>query len=373
MTSNRTPTRWVITGGGTGGHIYPALAVAEALSADTSVETVFYIGKTGSLESRVVPERGIAFEGIQFAGMPRRLTMAWFGWFWMLWKAFHESRRLLQRIRPHGVFGTGGYVSAPVLMAAASLGIPYVIHEPDAHPGLVNRLMGRWATTITGAFDAATAMLPADRFVRTGNPLRGDFGRLSKAEGLHRLGLNWPPEAPVLVVTGGSQGARTINRAVTGALAYLLNEAGLHVIHQAGGADAEAVQQTAQQAGYADHPNYHMQPFFADMAAVLACADVAVCRAGSMSLSELHACGVAAILVPYPYAAADHQRKNAMAVQQAGAARMILDADLTADTVCHEVSALLTQPGALPAMREASLSLAQPDATQQIVALLHDM
>jgi len=365
--------RLVVTGGGTGGHIYPALAVAEAMKSDASVTAVTYIGKTAGLESELVPQNGIDFEGIEFYGMPRGksplLPFKLLAWGLKLQKAKANARRLLQKLRPDVVFGTGGYVSAPVLMAAKSLKIPYVVHEPDAQPGLVNRLMARDARIITTSFSEGAERLkhqPDQQVLVTGNPIRGAIGGISKGEALKTLGLDWPTDQPVLLVTGGSQGARRLNTAVLEALPTLLEEMGFAVAHLTGkklyDETIEALPPTLK-----GHPSYWVQPYSANMAALLALADVAVCRAGSLSLSEMYVCGVPTILVPYPFAAADHQRKNAQASVRAGASLMVEDNECTGRRLLQELRPLVENQGLRQQMRSAALALGHPNATQEIV------
>jgi UDP-N-acetylglucosamine--N-acetylmuramyl-(pentapeptide) pyrophosphoryl-undecaprenol N-acetylglucosamine transferase len=272
------------------------------------------------------------------------------------------------------VFGTGGYVSAPVLMAAKNLKIPYMIHEPDAHPGLVNRLMSRWADKVTAAFIEAKNLLKGRSFHVTGNPIRGKImeiidGKLSKEAAKNQLGLSLEPDKKILLVTGGSQGARQINQAIIGAIPTLLDELHLQVIHQTGQKlfeDAMALLPAA----YRDHPDYIMRPFFPDMSLTLASADFALCRSGSLTLSEMYLAGLPTILVPYPYAAADHQRKNAMASCKAGASRMIEDTQCTSEHVIAIVQELLNQSAAFEQMKTACTTLAHPYATDEIVGLL---
>ncbi len=362
--------RIVITGGGTGGHIYPALAVAEVLRDDPDTEALLYIGKEAGMEQEITAANQIPFKGIVFSGMPRRPNPAFFRWMFSLGGAIRKAGRYLDDIRPHVVFGTGGYVSAPVLMAAKLRGIPYVVHEPDAHAGLVNRLMGRWAAGVTAAFGEANALIGSRRFHVTGNPIRGELGTLSKEEALKRLGLDWSAQDRILVVTGGSQGALSLNRTIIGALPWLIDQAGLKVIHQSGKKLYDEAKAGADQAGYGDHPAYLLRPFFDDMAAVLACADLTVCRAGSMSLSELYICGLPSVLVPFPFAAADHQRMNALASQNAGASVMILDADCTPQALISVLQELFAQPERLEQMKAASRKLAHPDATTRIIEIL---
>ncbi|WP_303673535.1 undecaprenyldiphospho-muramoylpentapeptide beta-N-acetylglucosaminyltransferase [Vampirovibrio chlorellavorus] len=369
--------RLVVTGGGTGGHIYPALAVAELMRNDPAVASVTYIGKTGGLESELVPQHGIEFLGISFYGMPRGksplLPFRLLVWLARLEQAKRKARMYLSEIKPHVVFGTGGYVSAPVLMAAHDLKIPYVVHEPDANPGLVNRLMGRQAAVITTSFTEGAELLryrPTQEILVTGNPIRGSIGTLSRPEAQKLLGLDWPEDKKVLLVTGGSQGARRINLAVVEALPRLLDELGLAVIHITGKKLYDETMEAldALDPALKSHACYQVRPYSGEMAALLAVADVALCRAGSLSLSEMYVCGVPTILVPYPHAAADHQRKNAQASVRAEASVMIEDAECTGASLFQEISGLLKNPHRLLAMKSAAIGLGHPDATSQIVS-----
>jgi UDP-N-acetylglucosamine--N-acetylmuramyl-(pentapeptide) pyrophosphoryl-undecaprenol N-acetylglucosamine transferase len=392
--------RLVVTGGGTGGHIYPALAVTEALRDDPAVESVTYLGKTTGLERELAATAGIPFEGIDFYGMPRGksplLPFQLLVWGFRLYQAKRVAKRKLQAIRPDVVFGTGGYVSAPVLLAAQALRIPYVVHEPDARPGLANRLLARDARLITTSFPEGAESLkrtPTQEVAVTGNPIRGDIGAISKADALAALdfGPHWPPAGtesgpdssqkdssqepdtrPILLVTGGSQGSRRINTAVARALPVLLNEWGLAVVHLTGRKLYEetlALLDTINPA-LRHHPAYRVRPYTGEMAALLALADVAVCRAGSLSLSEMYVSGTPTVLIPYPYAASDHQRKNAQASARAGASRVLEDNDCTEARLLEELRPLIDDPVLRQAMQTAALSLGHPNATADIAACL---
>lgn len=371
--------RLVVTGGGTGGHIYPALAVAELMREDPAVDSVTYIGKTGGLENDLVPQHGVDFLGISFYGMPRGksplLPFRLLAWLARLEQAKRKAKAYLSNIKPHVVFGTGGYVSAPVLMAAHDLKIPYVVHEPDANPGLVNRLMGKHAAVITTSFAEGAELLrqkPTQEVLVTGNPIRGNIGTLSRPEAQKLLGLDWPEDQKVLLVTGGSQGARRINQAVVEALPRLLDELGLAVIHITG---KKLYEETIEALDTLDptlksHACYQVRPYSGEMAALLALADMALCRAGSLSLSEMYVCGVPTLLVPYPHAAADHQRKNAQASVRAGASVMIEDAECSGESLIREISELLKNSQRLLGMKSAAIGLGHPNATSQIVSCL---
>lgn len=371
--------RLVVTGGGTGGHIYPALAVVEAIRTDPQVESVTYIGKTGGLESELVPQHDIDFRGIEFYGMPRGknplLPFKLLAWLAKLEQAKRKARAYLVELRPDVVFGTGGYVSAPVLMAARDLKIPYVVHEPDAKPGLVNQLMSKHAAVITTSFSEGAESLkqrPDQEILITGNPIRGDIGTLSRTEALNRLGLNWPETQPILLVTGGSQGSRRINHAVVRALPKLLKDSGFAVVHLTGKKlyDETLIALDALNPALKTHPRYQVRPYSSEMAALLAVADLAVCRAGSLSLSEMYVCGVPTVLVPYPFAAADHQRKNAQASVRAGASILIEDADCDGERLLQELAPLFGDSERRHEMKASALALGHPEATMWIVTCL---
>ncbi len=371
--------RVVVTGGGTGGHIYPAMAVAQAMQGDPAVAAVAYFGKTGGLESELVPKAGIPFEGLSFYGMPRQrnlsLPFKLVQWFLQLRRARASAKSLLQAFRPDVVFGTGGYVSAPVLMAAKALKIPYVVHEPDAQPGLVNRLMSRDAALITTSFRQGADRLkhrPEQAVIVTGNPIRGDIGQKPSGETLAQLGITLKPGSPVLLVTGGSQGARRINQAVVDALPTLIDQWGWTVLHVTGKNLYEETRQRLNDAhpAFLSRTNYWLQPYSDAMAALLAIADLAICRAGSLSLSEMYVSGVPTVLIPYPFAASDHQRKNAQASVASGASLMLEDADCTGEGLITLLAPYAHDPARLAPLCEAALRLAHPNATAEIVATL---
>jgi UDP-N-acetylglucosamine--N-acetylmuramyl-(pentapeptide) pyrophosphoryl-undecaprenol N-acetylglucosamine transferase len=364
MTEQRQPFV-VITGGGTGGHITPALAVAADLLKRGI--RVAYMGNPQALESQLAPQHGLPFYGVPFAGMPRKPGLALLTWLFALIKAIGLARQHLQQLQPDAVFGTGGYVAAPVLLAAKSLGIPYAIHEADANPGLVSKLTARWARHVTVAFDGAVPALPNPHITVTGNPVRDGLGVLTQVQAAEQLKPDWLPwieqGKPVVLVMGGSQGARRINIAVTEALPSLLDHA--LVLHQTGTKLFEETLATVPDP-LKHHPHYWPVPFIDNMPAVLSLATVVICRAGSLTLSELFVAGLPSILVPYPFAAANHQMKNAQAVQSAGAAWIIEDANLTSKHLIETLDKLLHSVDHRAQMAEAAKLLAKPHATVAI-------
>ena len=344
-------TRIVIAGGGTGGHLYPGLALADAL-AGRGVEVV-YVGAAGGIEARVVPTTGYRLHllpGRQLRGgglgrAARGLATAT--------GATLRAVALLGTLRPALVVGVGGYASVAVVVAAALRRIPSVLLEQNVVPGAANRMLVRLARRVCVGFAESIRFFPPGRAVHTGNPVRADLLRPRPAR-----------TRPGLLVFGGSAGAHKLNEATVGALAVLGPTArGLDVTHQTGAADVDAVR--ARYAGLG--LTVRVEPFITDMGAAYAAADVVVGRAGAMTCAEVTAVGLPAILVPYPYAADDHQRANAEVLVEAGAAYMILDAELTPERASQAIRALVTNRQQLAAMARDAAALGRPDATAAVV------
>lgn len=363
----------VLTGGGTGGHIYPALAIADALMADGDVDNLLYVGKKDGLEASLVEKKGVPFEGISFFGMPRKNPIKWIQWFFQLNRAVAHSKEILKNFHADVVMGTGGYVSAPVLIAASRLNIPVLLHEPDAHPGLANKYLAKKARVITAAFEAAESQfkMGADtKFVTTGNPIQVEHSPLDKSELFKELGLNdWDVNKPILLVFGGSQGARSINQATVKIAHQLVFDEGLQVYHVAGSKLYEETRTMVNEDTLA-HSGYHLVPFCHVMSKLMAVSELVICRSGSVSLSELFVSGLPSILVPFPYAAADHQRKNARFAVAKGAAVMLEDLNLTPEILLSQVKEMIGSPFTLSEMKESARLLARPNATNDIVALI---
>ena len=350
------PLRVVITGGGTGGHVYPGLAVAEALRELDPEIAIRFAGTRRGLEKVLVPAAGWPLDLVPASGL-RGLGAAGRAVFVLnLAAGTLRSVALLARRRPGIVLGTGGFVCAPVMLAARLLGIPCVLQEQNAIPGSANRLVGRWARRLYLGFAEAARWFPAGRAVTTGNPVRAAFAAAGTeprpADGRFRV-----------LVFGGSRGARTLNRALAEAAAGWRDRDDLELLIQTGPADLETTR--AAWAG-ADPARVRVVPYVEDMAGALAWADLAVCRAGAMTLAELQASGTPAVLVPFPYATDDHQRRNAEACAAAGAATVLPDAACDGPALTAAVEGLRADPERLAAMGAAARGLARPGAAHVI-------
>ena len=363
--SNSQKFTYFITGGGTGGHIYPAIAVADVLLTDDTTKDLYYIGNPNNLEYDIVRQKNIKFLGVNVHGMPRKLNLALVKWTLQLAIACIKCVFYILKYKPDVIFGTGGYVSAPGLIAAKILNKPYMMHDCDAQPGLVTKSLSRGAKLVSLAFECAKNCIPNKNCIINGNPIRAKFKTLSKEDARKTMGLE---NKLTICVMGGSQGAMSINNA-TVAILKKLSEHNIQVIFQTGKKNFERVieQLLKIYPEYANDKNILVKPYFDDMVTVLKASDIAVSRSGSLSLSEIEAAGLASILVPYPYAAADHQRKNARFMVEQGASIYLEDAETTEKTLSELLFSLIDDNAKLETLQNNALALAKYDAATEIV------
>jgi UDP-N-acetylglucosamine--N-acetylmuramyl-(pentapeptide) pyrophosphoryl-undecaprenol N-acetylglucosamine transferase len=354
--------RLLVAGGGTGGHLYPGMAVAEEVKARGG--EVLFVGTSRGLEARVVPAAGYPLELLAVSGLKRVGAGGFVRGVGRLPVAFARSMGIVRRFRPDVVLGVGGYASGPLVMAAALMRRPTAIQEQNSVPGVTNRILGRFVRAVFTAFDEAKASFPARKVVMTGNPVRRAF--LAAAEAASSRAAAPTAGGGRLLVVGGSQGARAINDLVLGAIPIWRAAGRLPaIVHQSGAADADRLSAEYAKLGVGDRVT--VRPFIEDMAAAYAAADVVLGRAGALTLAELAMAGRPALLVPLPTAADDHQTKNAQAFVSAGAAVSWGQATTTAQTVAEGVTALLADADRRRAMGAAMRALARPDAARAVV------
>jgi UDP-N-acetylglucosamine--N-acetylmuramyl-(pentapeptide) pyrophosphoryl-undecaprenol N-acetylglucosamine transferase len=347
----------LIAAGGTGGHLFPGVAVADELVRRDPETRVVFVGTPRGLESRLVPRAGydlelLPIEPLNAVGLRRSLLgVAALPW------AMLRALGLVLRLRPTAVLGVGGYAGGPVTLLAALLGVRTVILEPNARPGFTNRVLRPFVRAAACAYEETRAAF-GRKGVVTGNPVRGGFARLPRREHRHPL---------TLLAFGGSQGSRALNRALVAALEHLPGEDRLRVVHQTGERMHREVAEAYEAAG---RPSGEVRPFLDDMVDRMAAADLVLSRSGATTCAELAAGGRAAVLVPFAAAADDHQRTNARALEAAGAARMIEEKDLTGESLAREVTALVDQPSRIGAMEEAARRLGRPDAAARVADLV---
>lgn len=359
-----------LTGGGTGGHIYPAVAVAQKLKTDEDIKKLYYIGCVVNMEKEIAQKENIEFLSVTISGMPRKPGLGLIKWLFELFRAVMQSIRHLTRIKPDVILGTGGYVSGPVLLAAIILKIPFVIHESDAHPGIANKLLAPAAKYVSVSFGQAKKHLNSKNIALNGNPVREIFNKISRESALSALNLSLNKKT--LLVIGGSQGARTINNALMGVVQKLIYEHNFQIIHQTGKKNIEEYKKQLSQIwhDFTACSDYVLRPYFDDMSIPLVSADLAISRAGSLSISELNLSGLPSILIPYPYAASDHQRFNAKAMEEAEAAVYLEDSECNSEKLAACILNLFNNPDKLMKMKEINKSLAKPDSTKNIVEML---
>ncbi len=357
--------KYFVTGGGTGGHIYPAIAVIDTLLEESA--QVYYVGNPKNLEFEIASQKRYDFLGVNVKGMPRQFGAGFVKWCVQLLAASFKAGYYIKKYKPDAIFGTGGYVSAPVLIAAIVLGCPYMLHDCDAQPGLVTRRLGSKAAVVSLAFESAKKFINNKNVVVNGNPIRDAFKTLTQESAREALGLE---NKLTVCIMGGSQGARTINDAAVELLKELSHQ-NIQVIFQTGKKNFERVIERliSIYPEYACDKNLIVRPYFEDMVRVLKSSDIAVSRAGSLSLSEICASAVAAVLVPYPHAAADHQRKNANYLVEHGAALYLEDSDVTRQSLKRLIDEL-SEPVRLAQVKKNSLALAYFDGCEKIVAQL---
>ena len=349
-----TPIKLLIAASGTGGHLFPAIAVAEQLS-DYQIE---WLGVPNRLETQLVPSQyplnTVAVEGFQ-----QKLGLATFKIVTRLVGSIFEVRKLLKKGNFQGLFTTGGYISAPSVIAARSLGIPVIFHESNVLPGKVTRTFSRFCNVVAIGFESAAKYLPNVKTIYTGTPVRSQF-RLQQLP----LELQIPENVPLIVVFGGSQGAVAVNKLVRECVPVWW-AAGAWVVHLTGDKDPDA--------GSLNHPQYLTMPFYDNMAALLTRANLAISRAGAASLTELAVTGTPAILIPYPYAAENHQFFNAEVFAKAGAALVFNQSELTQPLLESKVLNLLNFPQQLQSMAEKSKSIAIIDSAERLAALVKEI
>jgi UDP-N-acetylglucosamine--N-acetylmuramyl-(pentapeptide) pyrophosphoryl-undecaprenol N-acetylglucosamine transferase len=355
--------RVLIAAGGTGGHIYPGIAVAKEVMRRDAGSEVRFVGTARGLETRLVPQAGFELSLIESAGLKNVGLAARVRGLLILPKSFFAARRLIREFKPDIVIGAGGYVSGPVLLMAALGKVPTLVMESNALPGWTNRVLARFVDRAAVTFEASLPYFRG-KGVLTGNPVRREFFDIPrKTRDTARFSL---------LVFGGSQGARAINDAMVAALALLEAERDtLFITHQTGEADFEHVRRGYVDAGWGECSD--VRRYIDNMVSEFADTDLIICRAGATTSAELVAAGKAAIMIPFPFAADDHQRKNAEALVAAGAARMILQQELTAERLAKEISALVREPDAITTMEESSRKMARGDAASTTVDLMQEL
>ena len=360
----------IVSGGGTGGHIYPALTLIRTIQSQVENLEILYVGTKIGLEADIIPKEGLPFQTVDIRGLERKLSLKMIK---TAGKAIHgvwQARRIVKQFKPDVVIGTGGFVCGPILLAASLMGIPTLIQEQNVIPGITNKLLAKFVTKIAVGYQDAMKYFPTEKVVFTGNPIRAEVLSMNRQAGLLEFGFD--TKKKTILISGGSRGARSINRAMIDVHKYFAGNKNIQLLHITGKNEYNDIVASVQKQGIdlAKNRNILIKPYLYDMPKALALADLAIFRAGATGIAELTAKGIPAILIPYPYAAENHQEFNALSLANRGAAVMIRDQDLTAVALIEAIESIISEPTKLLNMAEASRAMGRPEAAKEIAKLV---
>lgn len=364
--NTKQPLRVLVSGGGTGGHIFPALSIANEVRRRYPEAEILFVGAEGRMEMERVPAAGYRIIGLPVAGFDRRRLWRNFKVLVKLYRSMRIAKRVLREFNPDIAVGVGGYASGPMLKQAQKAGVPTLLQEQNSYAGVTNKMLARKAKAICTAYDGMERFFPANVIIKTGNPIRADIlnCKLSHDEAKQQLGFD--ASRPVVLVVGGSLGARTINNAIAAAIPTMESN-GIQVLWQTGKNYAEQCAEAAD-----GHKDIHATAFISDMATAYRAADLVVSRAGAGTISELQLVGASAILVPSPNVAENHQYHNAKAVADAGGAVLIEDKDAVND-LPGVVAEIVNDPQRRADMAECISKMAMPNAAGLIVDRMEEL
>lgn len=360
----------IVSGGGTGGHIYPAITIIRTIQKMHPEAKFLYVGTKKGLEADIIPKEGLPFATVDIQGFERHLTPANLVRAGKAMVGVAKAMKIVRDFHPSVVIGTGGYVCGPILMAASLMHVPTLIQEQNVVPGITNKILSKFVTKIAAGTKEAMPHFPKEKVFYTGNPIRSEVMTARKEDGTQEFGFD--PQKKIVLISGGSRGARAINNAMIDILVQAAKHPEVQYLHVTGKLGYPDVMAKLKKAGLDLDKTKHIKvvPYLYDMPNAMAMADLAIFRAGATGLAELTARGIPAILIPYPYAAENHQEHNARALEEAGAARMILDRELTSQRLCAVLTELLSEDEKLAAMAEASRKLGHPQAAADIAKMV---
>jgi UDP-N-acetylglucosamine--N-acetylmuramyl-(pentapeptide) pyrophosphoryl-undecaprenol N-acetylglucosamine transferase len=355
----------MVSGGGTGGHIYPALALINEIKKNDPNAEFLYVGTDNGLESKIVPKAGIPFRSIKISGFKRKISLDNAKTIMRFFKGVSDSRKFIKEFKPDVVIGTGGYVCGPVVYAASKLKVPAIIHEQNSLPGVTNKFLARYVDKVAICFEEARSYFPAEKTVLTGNPRASE---VVTEDVSHYRDPALMADKKTVLIMGGSRGAKPINDAVIGMLDEMKNK-DYQVIYVTGEIHYENVMEQVLNLP----KNVVIKPFIHNMPEVLKGIDLIVARSGATTLAEITALGLPSILIPSPYVTANHQEKNARALTDHDAAAIILEKDLSSAVLVKEMDAILLDGANLQKMSAASKQLGIPDAAMKLYKEIQDL
>lgn len=365
--------RVILSGGGTGGHIYPAVSIAKEIKKQYRNAELLFIGTERGLESSIVPKEGFNLLTIKVRGFERRLSLGNVSAVKESFVSLFKVSKIIRNFKPDIVIGTGGYVCGSVLLAAALMNVPTLIHEQNAFPGVTNKILARLVDVIAVNFSEAKKYFPkSNKVIVTGNPIRSNILSISKDEGLKEFGFS--RELPVVFVVGGSRGAKRLNESVLLMAKHCVMEQSFQMLHMTGETQYEDIMEKYRSEDIDVKGEYlKAMPYLYNMPYALAASDIIISRCGASTLSEITSLGKPSILIPYPYATDNHQEYNARALEKNGAAIVILERDLNEDILYSEVDDMLNKPEKTNQMSKKSKELGRTDAAYMIVKAAEEL
>lgn len=363
----------ILAGGGTGGHVYPAIAIAKGITKRYKDVDILFIGTQNGLENKIIPLEGFSFKKIKVRGFSRKLSFENIIAVKEVLFSFFDVYRIIKNFKPDIVIGTGGYVCGSVLMTASLMSIPTLIHEQNAYPGVTNRILSRFVDRIALTFEEASNYLSHQKKIKiTGNPLRSDITKINIKEGKEAFGFN--EKIPLIFIVGGSRGAKSINESSQLLAKECFEKKEYQILHMTGDTQYDATMLMYKELGISSDSEYiKVIPYIHNMPYALAGADLIISRCGAGLISEITALGKPCILIPYPYASDNHQEFNARALEKYGAANVILEKDLNNKVLLSEVRYLLNNPNDMKKMSAQSKKLGKPHATVEIVEMINEL
>ncbi|WEG74300.1 undecaprenyldiphospho-muramoylpentapeptide beta-N-acetylglucosaminyltransferase [Vagococcus intermedius] len=358
--------RVLVSGGGTGGHIYPAVSLVKHLREQHPTAEFLYVGTERGLESKIVPEANIPFKTIEIQGFRRSLSLENFKTVYLFLKSVRDSKKIIKEFKPDVVLGTGGYVSAAVVYSAHKQGVPTVIHEQNSVPGVTNKFLAKYVDKIAICFPEAAEYFPSQKVEITGNPRAQEVATVEKSDILKTYGLD--PVKTTALIFGGSQGALKLSSAMKDSLAELASR-DYQILFATGERYYEEIANELK-TNFSDCQNIALQPYISNMEDVLKNVDLVVSRAGATTIAELTALGLPSILIPSPNVTNDHQTKNAMSLVNVGAASLLKDCDLDGTHLVAALDNILLDKASLAVMSEASRQQGIPDATDRLLTVV---
>ncbi len=363
----------ILAGGGTGGHVYPAVAIAHGVIKRYKTPEILFIGTANGLENKIIPMEGFSFKTIKVRGLLRKISVENIIAIKEMLFSFFNVYKIIKDFKPDIVIGTGGYVCGSILVTASLMGIPTLIHEQNAFPGITNRLLSHFVDRIALTFEEASVYFShKDKIKITGNPLRNDIIRISNKEG--KSAFSFSDKLPLVFIVGGSRGAKKINESAKLLVKESNRKKSYQVLHMTGDTQYNATLAMYEENNIAYNNDYvKVVPYVHDMPHALAGADLIVSRCGAGLISEITALGKPSILIPYPYASDNHQEYNAKALERVSAANVILEKDINEQVLLTEIENLLSNPSVMAEMSIQSKKLAKIHATEEIVNIVEEL